>query len=75
MTDALACADVKRIGEIAHRVAGGGLALGAMALARRCEGLRATAESGEAVTAADIAQVRDVVEATYVAMKAAVDGE
>jgi HPt (histidine-containing phosphotransfer) domain-containing protein len=74
MTDALARADSAQLGEIAHRAAGGGLALGATALARCCERLRAAAESGGAVTGADIAQVRATVEATYAAMKAATDG-
>jgi HPt (histidine-containing phosphotransfer) domain-containing protein len=68
---ALARDDRAQIGEVAHRTAGGGLALGATALAQACEGLRMTAESGRPVTDADIAQVRSAVEATYAAMSAA----
>jgi HPt (histidine-containing phosphotransfer) domain-containing protein len=72
MTDALARDDLALIGDLAHRAAGGGLAIGAIALARACEGLRAAAESAGAVTDADIARVRATVRATYVAMRAAV---
>jgi len=68
---ALARDDRAGIGELAHRTAGGGLALGATALARACEGLRASAESGGPVTDADIARVRATVETTYAAMTAA----
>jgi HPt (histidine-containing phosphotransfer) domain-containing protein len=68
---ALARDDRARIGEVAHRTGGGGLALGATALARACEGLRVTAESGGPMTDADIAQLRAAVEATYAALTAA----
>jgi|GEM_PF-2940578 len=70
---ALAHDDRARIGELAHRAAGGALALGATAMARTCEGLRSAAESGGAVTAADVAQVRAMVTATHEAMQAAVE--
>ena len=63
--------DRARIGEVAHRTGGGGLALGATAVARACEGLRVNAESGGRMTDADIAQLRAAVEATYTAMNAA----
>lgn len=63
-----------RIGEIAHRAAGGGLALGATAFAAACERLRANAEGGGTVTEADVAAARDAVAATYVAMTDASQG-
>ena len=69
-----ACGDNARIGELAHRAAGGGLAIGASALARACERLRATAESGAAVTEDEIAPVRAAVVATYAALTAAAAG-
>jgi hypothetical protein len=68
IADALARDDRVRIGEIAHRAAGGGFALGAVRLARACEALRATAESGAAVADADVALMRAAVEATYTAL-------
>jgi len=68
---ALARDDRARIGDVAHRTAGGGLALGATELARACEGLRRIAESARPVTDADVAQVRTAVDATYAAMTAA----
>jgi HPt (histidine-containing phosphotransfer) domain-containing protein len=68
IADARARDDRVRIGEIAHRTAGGGLALGATRLARACEDLRTTAESGAPVTDADIARMRAAVEATYAAL-------
>lgn len=70
--DAIAAArasgDNARIGELAHRAAGGGLAIGATALARACERLRASAESGGPVTDGEIAPVRAAVAATYAAL-------
>ncbi|HVF79776.1 MAG TPA: Hpt domain-containing protein [Solirubrobacteraceae bacterium] len=60
--------DSARIGQLAHRAAGGGMALGATALARTCERLRAAAESGAPVTDEEIAPVREAVEATYTAL-------
>ena len=68
IADSLAHDDRARVGEIAHRAAGGGLALGATALAAACERLRAQAEGGDPVTDADVAAVRDAVAATYLAM-------
>jgi HPt (histidine-containing phosphotransfer) domain-containing protein len=68
IADAHARDDRVRIGEIAHRAAGGGLALGATRLARACEGLRATAESGGPVTDDEIARMRAAVEVTYAAL-------
>jgi HPt (histidine-containing phosphotransfer) domain-containing protein len=73
IADALAQDDRAKIGELAHRAAGGALALGATAMARACEGLRAAAESGGAVTAADVGQVRATVTATHAAMRAALE--
>lgn len=72
MTRAQASGDDAQIGELAHRTAGGGLALGATALARACETLRAAAESGRRpVSAAQLDPVADAVAATYAAMIAA----
>lgn len=71
IADALARGDRARIGEVAHRAAGGGLALGATAFAAACERLRANAEGAGPVTDADVAAVRDAVGATYVAMTGA----
>ncbi|HWI07506.1 MAG TPA: Hpt domain-containing protein [Solirubrobacteraceae bacterium] len=67
IADALARGDRARVGEIAHRTAGGALALGAMALARASERLRAGAESGGTV-ADDVAAARDAAAVTYAAM-------
>ena len=63
--------DVGRIGEIAHRAAGGALALGATAFASACERLRASAETGGDVSDRDVAAVRDSAAATHAAMSAA----
>ena len=71
ISEARARGDGAQIGEIAHRAAGGGLALGAIAFAGACERLRATAESGEAVRDSEIAAVRTAAEATYAAMRRA----
>lgn len=68
MTRAQAGGDDAQIGELAHRTAGGGLALGATALAHACEALRAAAESGRPVSAAQLDPVADAVAATYAAM-------
>jgi len=68
IAEALACDDRARIGDIAHRAAGGGLALGASAFAAACERLRAHAEGGDPVTDADLAAVRHAAAATYLAM-------
>ena len=65
---ALARDDRAQVGEIAHRAAGGGLALGATSFAAACERLRAHAEGGDPVSDADVAAVRDAVAATYLAM-------
>lgn len=64
--------DDARIGELAHRTAGGGMAIGALALTRACERLRAAAESGAPVTDAQIAPLRAAVAATYGALTDAV---
>jgi HPt (histidine-containing phosphotransfer) domain-containing protein len=74
IAEALAGDDRARVGEIAHRTAGGALALGATSLASACERLRVTAESGGAVTEADLAQVRAAVAATHAAMTNAAAG-
>jgi HPt (histidine-containing phosphotransfer) domain-containing protein len=66
--------DGARIGQLAHRAAGGGMALGATALARSCERLRAAAESGAPVTDAEIEPVRAAVAATYAALTDAAAG-
>ncbi len=65
---AVAGGDLGRVGEIAHRTAGGGLALGAARLARACERLRAAAEAGTHVTAADVAPLREAFELTHAAL-------
>ena len=76
--DAIAAAhaagDNGTIGELAHRAAGGGLAIGATALARACERLRASAESGGPVTGDEIAAVRAAVAATHAALTDATAG-
>jgi hypothetical protein len=48
------------------------MAIGASAMARACEQLRAAAESGAAVDDAAVARVRAAVQATYAAMTDAV---
>lgn len=70
MIEALGRGDLAGVGELAHRAAGGALALGATGLARACEGLRSAAESadGAMVSLADVEELRAVVEASYVAM-------
>lgn len=68
IAQSLARDDRAQVGEIAHRAAGGGLALGATAFAAACERLRAHAEGGDPVSDADVAAVRDAVAATYLAM-------
>lgn len=72
IAEALRHDDHARIGEIAHRTAGGALALGAAAFAEACERLRAVAESGGAVTEEQVAPVRAAVATTYAAMNRAV---
>lgn len=69
-----ASGDSARIGELAHRAAGGAMAIGATALTRACERLRASAESGEPVTDDEIAPVREAVAATYAALTHAAAG-
>ncbi len=63
-----ASGDNARIGELAHRAAGGAMAIGATALTRACERLRASAESGGPVTDDDIAPVREAIAATNSAL-------
>ena len=63
--------DRARIGDVAHRAAGGGLALGALAFAQACERLRAVAESGGDVSDAEVDAVRAAVATTYAAMSGA----
>lgn len=66
--------DRARIAEIAHRTAGGGMAVGAIALARACERLRAAAHSADPIGDRPIAAVREAVALTYAAlMQAAAD--
>jgi len=64
-----ASGDSARIGELAHRAAGGAMAIGATALTRACVRLRASAESGKPVTDDEIAPVREAVAATYSALR------
>ena len=71
IAEARAGGDMARIGEIAHRAAGGALALGATAFASACERLRASAESGGDVSDRDVAAVRESATATHAAMTAA----
>jgi HPt (histidine-containing phosphotransfer) domain-containing protein len=73
IADARARGDAAQIGELAHRAAGGAMAIGATALARAAERLRAVAESGGSVGDDAIAPVREAVTATYAAMTAAVN--
>ena len=60
--------DPAEIARVAHRTAGGGLALGATNLAAACEQLRAQAESGAGVTSDDVDRVRRAAEATHRAL-------
>ncbi len=66
--DALERGDPGEVARVAHRTAGGGLALGATSLAEVCECLRAQAESGGGVTSDDIDRVRRSAEATHRAL-------
>jgi len=61
--------DPAEVACVAHRTAGGGLALGATSLAAVCDGLRELAESGAAVTADDIERVRRAAEAAHRALE------
>lgn len=72
VSDALARGDVDEVARVAHRTAGGGLALGATSFAAVCEGLRERAESGVDVTPEDVEDVRCAAEATHRALVAAV---
>ncbi|HEX8158163.1 MAG TPA: Hpt domain-containing protein, partial [Solirubrobacteraceae bacterium] len=63
--------DLAEIGQIAHRAAGGSLALGASALAALWEQLRGAAESGRGVDVGELERVRATVEATKRALCAA----
>lgn len=60
--------DPAEVARVAHRTAGGGLALGATSLAAVCERLRAAAESGADLTDEDIDRVRQSAAATYRAL-------
>jgi HPt (histidine-containing phosphotransfer) domain-containing protein len=60
--------DAAEVARVAHRTAGGGLALGATSFAAVCEALRARAESGAELTDADIERVRDAAAATHRAL-------
>ncbi|MFP5361986.1 MAG: Hpt domain-containing protein [Thermoleophilia bacterium] len=65
--------DRARIADIAHRTAGGGMAIGALALARACERLRAAASSpgpvgAEPVGEPQVAAVREALALTYDAL-------
>jgi HPt (histidine-containing phosphotransfer) domain-containing protein len=71
ISDSLERGDRAEIGQIAHRAAGGSLALGASALAALWERLRGAAESGRAVEVADLERVRAVIESTQRALCAA----
>ena len=68
---ALERGDHGQIGELAHRAAGGALALGAPAIASRWERLRRSAESGGEVAAADLDELGEGIEATLRALDAA----
>ncbi|MDX6704728.1 MAG: hypothetical protein QOK16_2385 [Solirubrobacteraceae bacterium] len=63
--------DLAEIGQVAHRAAGGSLALGASELAALWEQLRGAAESGRGVGVAELDRVRATVEATKRALCAA----
>lgn len=67
----LARGDLAEIGQVAHRAAGGSLALGAVGLAALWEQLRGAAESGRGVQVADLDSVRAAIEATQRALCAA----
>ncbi len=67
MEAALERDDTGEVARVAHRTAGGGLALGATNLAAVCEALRALAESGT-LTADDIDRVREAAAATHRAL-------
>lgn len=71
IAEALRHDDRALIGAIAHRSAGGGLTLGAIAFARDCERLRANAEADGTVTGADVTALRDRVAEAYAAMMGA----
>jgi HPt (histidine-containing phosphotransfer) domain-containing protein len=60
--------DAADVARIAHRTAGGGLALGATSFAAVCEQLRARADSGAELTDEDIGRVRDAAAATHRAL-------
>jgi HPt (histidine-containing phosphotransfer) domain-containing protein len=60
--------DPAEVARIAHRTAGGGLALGATSFAAVCERLRAQADSGAELTDEDIDRVRDAANATHRAL-------
>jgi HPt (histidine-containing phosphotransfer) domain-containing protein len=68
LDDARRRGDPTEVARVAHRTAGGGLALGATSLAAVCDGLRQRAESGAGVTADDIDRVRSAAEATHRAL-------
>ena len=70
--EALERDDPEEVARVAHRTAGGGLALGATSLADVFEGLRERAESGAGVTVDDIERVRIAAEATHRALEDAV---
>jgi HPt (histidine-containing phosphotransfer) domain-containing protein len=70
--DALQRDDPAEVARIAHRTAGGGLAIGATSLAAVCDGLRELAESGAGVTAGDVERFRRAAEATHRALEDAV---
>jgi HPt (histidine-containing phosphotransfer) domain-containing protein len=66
--DALRRYDAADVARVAHRTAGGGLALGATSFAAECEQLRARADSGAELTAEHIARIRDAAAATHRAL-------
>jgi HPt (histidine-containing phosphotransfer) domain-containing protein len=61
--------DPAEVARVAHRTAGGGLALGATSFAAVCEGLRARAEAGEDLTDEDVERVREAAAATHRALE------
>ncbi|HTN22782.1 MAG TPA: Hpt domain-containing protein [Solirubrobacteraceae bacterium] len=66
--EALRRGDSAEVARVAHRTAGGGLALGATSLADVCERLRGQIESGAGVTSDDVDRVRRSAEATHRAL-------
>jgi HPt (histidine-containing phosphotransfer) domain-containing protein len=71
ISGALTRGDAVEIGRLAHRAAGGSLALGALGLAALWEQLRWAAEAGGGVDVVDLDRVSAAIEATQRALHAA----